>query len=104
MDALAPTTFYESEAVTPARDVQSTLYALGMEVEAESSRKVVLLVSKSGSETAAKLDGTFAGALATVLEATGDEPGFQPPRSRRVGADGVLNLGPYAVALVRMKA
>jgi len=101
MDSLGPPMFYESVAVAPARDVQSNLYTLGMEVE-ESGRKVVLLVSKTGDTTAAKLDLSFAGALCTVLEAVGDEPGFQPPRSRRVGADGVLPLGPYAVALVRL--
>ena len=40
------------------------------------------------------LDGTVDG------KALDPEPGFVPPVDRVIGQDGVLTLGPYAVALV----
>ena len=79
-----------------------SLYALGMLVDAwqgRHARRVILLVSKLGVDQIARI-GSARSAMATVLEAAGPEPGFAPPVSRQVSADGLLRLGPYAVALV----
>lgn len=40
----------------------------------------------------------------TVVEGTGDEPGFSLPVRRRSGPSGVIQLGPFAVALVFLAA
>ena len=49
----------------------------------------------SGNTTTAQvLDGSVDG------KSLDPEPGFLPPVDRVIGADGVLALGPYAVALV----
>jgi len=96
MDDLATGYQHTSRAVAPARDSSSPLYGLGL---TRGGARILLLVSKIEAPLVARIaDG--AGALATVLEGTGPEPGFQPPRSRRVGPDGLVSLGPYAVALV----
>ena len=64
-----------------------------------SGARVVLVVSKSPEPQSVLVDGA-GGALASVLEGVGAEPGFAPPVSRRMGAHGELHLGPFAVALV----
>jgi hypothetical protein len=117
MDALAHGYSHTSEAVTPQRDQSHPLYALGVQLEPSdddddattahshahtpTSNRYILLVSKTSTPLVATL-ADAPNALATVLEGSGVEPGFQPPRSRRVGADGSLSLGPFAVAIVRL--
>ena len=76
----------------------------------------------SGVNTTAQvLDGSIAHVIASVLlddmvsskltvsqvldgsvdgKTLDPEPGFVPPVDREIGVDGVLTLGPYAVALV----
>lgn len=107
---------YRTDAVRPSRDYASPLYALGMQLEASSgletgappAERLLLLVSKSDQPLVANLANLGgAPAWAEVLEAAGDEPGFAPPAARRVepnkeNAGGRLQLGAYAVALVRL--
>jgi hypothetical protein len=71
-------------------------FAVAMEVRGE---RMLLCVSKTAGAQTVRIRGA-GNALASVLEGIGSEPGFSPPVSRRVGADGELALGPYAVAFV----
>jgi len=67
----------------------------------DDGRTGVLVVNKKENTMTVTLSGKgLAGAEATVLEGVGSEPGFQPPVARRVGDDGLLSLGPYAIAIV----
>ena len=73
----------------------------------EWGRRGVLLVSKTVRPTQVLLSGVgLPGGEAMVLDGTLDgetlepEPGFVPPVQRTVGMDGVLKLGPYAIAIV----
>ena len=73
----------------------------------EWGRRGVLMVSKTVRPTQVLLSGVgLPGGEAMVLDGTLDgetlepEPGFVPPVQRTVGMDGVLKLGPYAIAIV----
>jgi hypothetical protein len=79
---------------------------LPYEVHASGARGL-LLVSKSSKPMRVQLQGAgLTDTAATVLDGTLDgvtldpEPGFVAPLVRRVGSDGSLALGPYAIALV----
>lgn len=95
---------YASEAVR-ATTVPAPLYALPFTLQAVGTRHV-LLVSKSKAPLTAKLvvSGEVLPSkptVAQVLEGVGAEPGFGgPPVTRPLRADGSLDLGPFAVALV----
>ena len=104
---------YESEvlhAVSPPPEPvhRGTLVELmPFILQGASQRRGALLVSKTVNPTTIVLSGAgLAGGEVSVLDGTlnGEvlepEPGFVPPVQRVVGADGVLKLGPYAVALV----
>lgn len=104
-------------AVTPERDATHPLHAIGVRLgsgegvgggaplhdagESAGGRRI-LLVSTVASRTVARLPGA-SGALATVLDGGGTEPGFQPPHARMIDADGHLEMGPYAVAVVQLE-
>jgi hypothetical protein len=93
---------YTSEVVKAAKTNASySIYALGMveQNDAASGARVVLVVSKSQDPMNVTLDGA-ASAPIHVLEASGAEPGFQPPTLRRADTNGRFPLGPFAVALV----
>ena len=62
--------------------------------------RAVLLVNKAVAPLDVTLDGVRGG-VATLVEAAGAEPAFQPPLSRSVSADGHLRLGAFAVAIVQ---
>jgi hypothetical protein len=75
----------------------------------DSGKRGVLLVSKTSTPLEVTLQGAGVSGVNTtaqVLDGTIDgksldpEPGFVPPVDRVVGADGVLALGPYGIALV----
>ena len=92
---------YASEVVR-ATTVPAPLYALPFQLQAAGTRHV-LLVSKSKAPLTAKLvvsGGDPGSPLAQVLEGVGAEPGFGPPVARPLRADGSLELGPFAVAIV----
>jgi len=74
----------------------SKIYAQAMEVR---EKRVVLIVSKTDSPQRVHLVGG-ANAVASVLHGVGEEPGFRQPEIRVVTSDNILELGPYAVALV----
>jgi hypothetical protein len=74
------------------------LFAVAMDVQGV---RMLLCVSKTAEAQTIHIDNAGS-ALASVLEGTGSEPGFNPPVSRRTDAGGWLALGPYAVALVRI--
>jgi len=93
---------HTTEAVTPSRDAAHPLHAFAARMVGGPQPRLLLLVSKVGTSTIARLGADAVGALATVLEGSGPEPGFQPPRSRIVGSGGALTLGPYAVAVVQL--
>ena len=103
MDRLVHGFNHSSVAVEPQRDIKRPLYALGIQMgAADDGKRYILLISKVGTPTVARLAGAK-GAQATVLDGSGLEPGFQPPRSDRVGKeDGTLPLGPFAVAVVQL--
>jgi hypothetical protein len=63
--------------------------------------KGIMLVNKGVGAVAVELAG-IKSALARVVEVNVDvaEPGFEPIVKRTVGADGMLRLGPLAVAIV----
>ena len=72
------------------------LYALPYVLDGS---RAVLLINKA----AAPLDivlGGVCGGLATVVEAGGVSPGFQPPLTRNLSNIGGIRLGPFAVAVV----
>ena len=75
----------------------------------DSSKRGVLLISKTETPLTVTLRGAGVSGVNTtaqVLDGTIDgktldpEPGFVPPVDRAIGPDGVLTLGPYAIALV----
>jgi len=92
-----PGASYTSEMVKNAPS-PPPFHALAMR---DSQKRTVLLISKSADTQIAQVQGA-GGALATVLEGVGDEPGFVPPISRRADASGSLSLGPFAVALLSL--
>ena len=122
---------YKSRVVHAHHPASDDLYALGMRVhagtpskEAAASampeelgakldakramptaqpRRHILLVSKLDIPMSVALGAEAAGAAAQVLEARGKEPGFVPPSLARVDAEGVLPLGPFAVATVALE-
>ena len=61
----------------------------------------ILLVNKKGAEVAITIQGIEAG-LASCVDGTGDteSPAFAPPAVKHIGADGILNLGAFGVAVV----
>merc|ERR1712166_1218013 len=61
----------------------------------------ILLVNKEGAEVAITIKGIKAG-LASCVDGTGDTetPAFAPPAVKHIGADGILNLGAFGVAVV----
>ena len=61
----------------------------------------ILLINKRGAEARILIKG-IDGGLASCVDGTGDaeSPGFAPPAVKHIGADGILNLGPYGVAVV----
>ena len=106
---------YTSEAVKPNTNASSVLYASAMVMidpmtthatptnvaGHAASERLVLLVSKVDHPISVQVDGG-AHAPVEILEASGDEPGFVPPRSFLADGAGLLTLGPYAVALVAL--
>ena len=115
-----PRTLYRSEVgpagagsgVPPVRcgDRWPTpVYALAFRL-ADAGTRHALLVSKTSAPLTLHLiaNGSTAEAgappprptVAQVLEGVGAEPGFAPPVTRALRADGSLELGPFGVALV----
>jgi hypothetical protein len=92
--------------IGPPLPPTAKLFPLPYEVHASGARGL-LLVSKSSKPMRVQLQGAgLTDTAATVLDGTLDgvtldpEPGFVAPLVRRVGSDGSLALGPYAIALV----
>jgi hypothetical protein len=92
----------------PASPPTDTLFAMPYIVH-DSGKRGVLLISKTSTPLEVTLQGAGVSGVNTtaqVLDGTIDgksldpEPGFVPPVDRVVGADGVLALGPYGIALV----
>jgi hypothetical protein len=82
------------------------LFAMPYAIHA-SGQRGVLLVSKTANPLTVTLQGLgLSNTTAQVLDGSVDgltmepEPGFVPPAERIIAGDGVLQLGPYAVALV----
>ena len=92
-------------APPPATD---TLFAMPYTVH-DTGKRGVLLINKKSTPLSVTLHGAGVSGVNTtaqVLDGTIDgksldpEPGFVPPVDRVVRPDGVLALGPYAIALV----
>jgi hypothetical protein len=67
--------------------------------------KSVLLINKKVDPISVKFGAELIGAKATVVEVNVAAPhnaGFQPPLFRTVNAEGGLELGPLAVAVVEL--
>ena len=62
--------------------------------------RAVMLVNKAAAPLDVVLGGVCGG-QATVVEAGGVTPGFQPPLTRNLSDHGALRLGPFAVAVVQ---
>jgi len=80
----------------------ATLYAQPYVLQTGAKTRGLMLVNKLHLPQVAVLQGVPLPTTALVLEGVGPEPGFAPPVERSVGADGVLHLGPFAVALVQV--
>jgi hypothetical protein len=63
-----------------------------------SGTKGLMLVNKRNYSVSVSIPGVVSG-NATVVEATGTTPGWQPPTNRSFASDGSISLGPYAVAV-----
>ena len=68
------------------------------------NQKGVLIVNMKAAWQQVEIVGVTDG-IATVVEVATDgpnaaEPGFAPQVAKQIGADGILNLGPFAVAVV----
>ena len=61
------------------------------------------MVNKVHTSTVVTLDTTIVGAVATVLQGVGAEPGFTAPSEEVVAEDRRLGLGPYGVATVMVR-
>lgn len=72
--------------------------------EAAGRAKGALVINKRAAPITVALRGPeLAGSQATVVEVAPEFPGgagFQPPQQREVSASGVLELGPFAVAVI----
>jgi hypothetical protein len=92
----------------PAPPTTDTLFAMPYIIHDSDKRGVLLISKKSTPLTITLLGAGVSGVNTTaqVLDGTVDgnsldpEPGFVPPVDRVIGADGVLTLGPYGIALV----
>ena len=89
--------------------VSPDLFAMPYIVHDQGNKRGVLLISKTATPLTVTLNGPGVSGVNTtaqVLDGTVDglvldpEPGFVPPVERAVGPDGVVRLGPYAIALV----
>merc|ERR1712139_122625 len=90
---------YESEVLradVPSLDVADAMYVMPY-VKSVTNTKEILMVNKKAWPLRVKLDGV-SGGLASVVEVSGSEPGFNPPVVRTIAADGGFQLGPFAVA------
>ena len=92
----------------PAAPATVTLFAMPYIVH-DSGKRGVLLINKVSTPLTVTLHGAGVSGVNTtaqVLDGTVDgksvdpEPGYVQPVDRVIGADGVLALGPYAIALV----
>lgn len=92
----------------PPAPATDTLFSMPYVVH-DTGARGVLLISKTATPLSVTLHGAGVSGVNTtaqVLDGTVDgrsldpEPGFVPPVDRAVGPDGVLALGPYAIALV----
>ena len=70
----------------------------------KQQQKGMLIVNKKATALALTIDGSAQGGVATVVEVNTDtsctDPGFEPPVRRLVSSNGMLRLGPFAVAVV----
>ena len=106
----------------------TSLYVLAMQIEDAAKQRVLLLVSKSAAPMTVDIKGAAAPALLaggdtststststsassrsspppkaptyTVLDGGREHPGWNPPITGQLKTDGLLLLGPFAVALV----
>jgi hypothetical protein len=81
------------------------VYALGFVLEEAhppfgANQRGLLVINKGSAPQHLQLDATMRGAVATVLEGVGEEPGYTAPRVAVIGADLRLSCGPYCVATV----
>jgi hypothetical protein len=70
-----------------------------------AGKKAMLVVNMQETAQVILVTSATVGAAVSVLEvdATNKEPGFAgPPTMRKVGANGEVHLGPYAIALIDM--
>jgi len=80
----------------------ATLYAMPYVLQNGAKSRGIMLVIKRHLPQVAVLQDITLPTTALVLEGVGPEPGFNPPKERSVGADGRLELGPFAVVMVRV--
>ena len=92
----------------PAPPTTDTLFVMPYIIH-DTGKRGVLLINKKSTPLSVTLHGAGVSGVNTtaeVLDGTIDgksldpEPGFVPPVDRVIGPDGVLALGPYAIALV----
>ena len=70
-----------------------------------AGKKAMLVVNMKQTAQVLTVTGATVGAAVSVLEVdvNNKEPGFAgPPTTRKVGAKGEVELGPYAIALIDM--
>jgi hypothetical protein len=79
---------------------EDPLFALPYIIHEKDNARGMLLIAKTNDGVEVTLSDAANGTTALVLEGVGDEPGFNPPVEKVVGADGKLYLGPYGIELV----
>lgn len=90
---------YESQVIHAAPDSEAAAKYLYAMPYIKQGSKGVMLVNKQPIELTVTLSGV-SGGEATVVEATGAQPGLNSPVAREISSDGALKLGPFAVAVV----
>ena len=94
-------TLVASEVGTGIGNTSATSDIYSLAYIDSAGAKGIMLVNKGVGAVAVELADIKSG-LARVVEVNVDvaEPGFEPIVKRTVGADGMLSLGPLAVAIV----
>lgn len=78
-------------------EVRDAVYVLPY---VKSAKKGILVVNKMGAPLELRFHSIIGGSATVVdVDLASKEPGFNPPSVRRIGKNGKLLLGPYAVAV-----